>query len=603
MKNHYSITRLNAERRWPGGGRRPSNLAGFWGCLPHLNSVNHRNMTLVPASFCSGSFSMLTPTAANWRQHGQRPLQCLGRCATMPLSCLLVAGMVLTAQAAVPMAPDEAQRESFKVVAEQLHLGGDSYSYINLDGVIRNFAEANNTLIPDAVLMSGSVPPGVPYMMLKLVPLLEPLGVFDWVGYGQSSYQVSPQAFRNRFFLATRGEPTGLLEILGGPPEAFGALDLIPATADLAIAQMTDLAGLVTLARALVSGVIGEGMLPMIDGALAQPVEAASGLDFSWAELLDGPPIRSSAAFITGNLAGELAGVDLRDGDDFGQTVMAAIDVMVFLEVDSRRLALLRAIFERDFRLEEVKFSPVGGGWERLDLPSNPETPFKASILLHEARGVAAFGLQGDALEAHLKSPKPLKADTTFRAAVADLPAAGSGLTYLSPRLLETIQVLKRRVIAAEPRSAFAFTLYESFLPILGAESVGRGYASVTTSLANGLLVDQLWPSPSLGGELAGTGVYVMGLTAAMAIPAFQKVRQESRSSAILRQLRIVASASQQYMLETGASEVTYSQLVGEYIEPLASVAGESYEGLVVREDSTQLSVTTASGEVITYHW
>ncbi len=44
--------------------------------------------------------------------------------------------------------------------------------------------------------------------------------------------------------------------------------------------------------------------------------------------------------------------------------------------------------------------------------------------------------------------------------------------------------------------------------------------------------------------------VVIIGLLAAMAIPAFQKVRQNSRRGALINDARQLGSAAQQYMLE-----------------------------------------------------
>lgn len=51
--------------------------------------------------------------------------------------------------------------------------------------------------------------------------------------------------------------------------------------------------------------------------------------------------------------------------------------------------------------------------------------------------------------------------------------------------------------------------------------------------------------------------VVIIGLLAAMAIPAFQKVRTDSRTSAVVNDARQLASAAQQYMLEQNVTEVT----------------------------------------------
>lgn len=97
--------------------------------------------------------------------------------------------------------------------------------------------------------------------------------------------------------------------------------------------------------------------------------------------------------------------------------------------------------------------------------------------------------------------------------------------------------------------------------------------------------------------------VVIIGLLAAMAIPAFQKVRATSQDKAITNNLRQYASAAQQYMLEYGAAQATYGDLVGEglYISTLETVAGESYD-ITVSIDATQLSVTKTGGTApITY--
>lgn len=93
--------------------------------------------------------------------------------------------------------------------------------------------------------------------------------------------------------------------------------------------------------------------------------------------------------------------------------------------------------------------------------------------------------------------------------------------------------------------------------------------------------------------------VVIIGLLAAMAIPAFQKVRTTSQDKAITNNLRQVASAAQQYMLENGATQaVATTDLYGtdKYISTAPSaVRGETYAFTIGATDS---SITTGS---ITY--
>jgi type IV pilus assembly protein PilA len=73
--------------------------------------------------------------------------------------------------------------------------------------------------------------------------------------------------------------------------------------------------------------------------------------------------------------------------------------------------------------------------------------------------------------------------------------------------------------------------------------------------------------------------VVIIGLLAAMAIPAFQKVRQSSQDKAVLNNARQLSAAADQYFLENGVSAVSSAALVGsdKYVKAINTVAGEAY--------------------------
>ncbi len=89
--------------------------------------------------------------------------------------------------------------------------------------------------------------------------------------------------------------------------------------------------------------------------------------------------------------------------------------------------------------------------------------------------------------------------------------------------------------------------------------------------------------------------VVIIGLLAAMAIPAFQKVRASSQDKAVTNNLRQLSAAADQYYLERGVSSVASTDLVGSgssnYIKAVAPVANETYTDTLV-----QGSAVTASG-------
>lgn len=73
--------------------------------------------------------------------------------------------------------------------------------------------------------------------------------------------------------------------------------------------------------------------------------------------------------------------------------------------------------------------------------------------------------------------------------------------------------------------------------------------------------------------------VVIIGLLAAMAIPAFQKVRQSSQDKAVLNNARQLSAAADQYFLENGVSSVASADLVGatNYVKAVNTVASETY--------------------------
>ena len=73
--------------------------------------------------------------------------------------------------------------------------------------------------------------------------------------------------------------------------------------------------------------------------------------------------------------------------------------------------------------------------------------------------------------------------------------------------------------------------------------------------------------------------VVIIGLLAAMAIPAFQKVRTASQDKTVLNNARQLGAAADQYFLENGVTTVAQANLVGatNYVKSLNLVAGETY--------------------------
>ena len=96
--------------------------------------------------------------------------------------------------------------------------------------------------------------------------------------------------------------------------------------------------------------------------------------------------------------------------------------------------------------------------------------------------------------------------------------------------------------------------------------------------------------------------VVIIGLLAAMAIPAFQKVRASSQDKAVLNNMRQLGAAADQYFLENGTSTAGIASLVGSsaYIKALNTVANEAYPATYTQ--GVEITVTGIAGaRTLTY--
>lgn len=102
-------------------------------------------------------------------------------------------------------------------------------------------------------------------------------------------------------------------------------------------------------------------------------------------------------------------------------------------------------------------------------------------------------------------------------------------------------------------------------------------------------------------GYVSLVGIPVMGLMAAMAIPAFQKVRIASQEKAMLNNARMLSSAADQYYLESGKTVAAYTDIVGpdKYVKKVFVVMGEKYPQTFQQEQP--IDIVKPDGTVVRY--
>lgn len=96
--------------------------------------------------------------------------------------------------------------------------------------------------------------------------------------------------------------------------------------------------------------------------------------------------------------------------------------------------------------------------------------------------------------------------------------------------------------------------------------------------------------------------VVIIGLLAALGIPAFQRVRETSQDKAVMSNARQLSAAADQYMMEYGVTMAQSIRLIGatNYVKSFGTVAHESYPAWVTQ--GVTITITgVASQRTITY--
>ncbi len=100
--------------------------------------------------------------------------------------------------------------------------------------------------------------------------------------------------------------------------------------------------------------------------------------------------------------------------------------------------------------------------------------------------------------------------------------------------------------------------------------------------------------------------VVIIGILAAIALPAFQQARAQSQTNSIIENLRVISSAGQQYLISNGsASTVGMTDLVSTWLPNTpTSVSDEDYTKLVISSTTTNISIdATISGTKTTIYY
>jgi type IV pilus assembly protein PilA len=474
---------------------------------------------------------------------------------------------------------EKERSKSFLAVHQHLELGGTLYGYVDVDGDMLKIAKGLQSIVTET---AKSQPDAVPFAEQDYAAIATMLGLTDVKAVGVSSVPDGTGYYRNRMFLHTGGERHGLIAGLGGKPGPFRHVELAPADTTFFGETEVDLGVMYRTIQDVVAKVGGEPAGNQFELAIKNAGEIVA---LSLVDLIFGLKGRSAAVLrldaehpvrVDSQPAVMVPGISLVVCiEGVGPVVEAAMTQSRLF----RRTETTAAMRSYDF----LRTMPVAGMRPILVVDGTT---------LYFATSRKFFD------ECHARKGGLAKS-AEFQRAMNQVGTQGNGLTYLSPKFFEQARQFEKMNPGLSPREKSVIAVALGQIP-----PASHPLVAVRSNLDDGILI-RSYLNRSLKQEMVGVAVYnpvTVGIVAAMAIPAFQKVRSASQDKAVLSNLRLLAAAAEQHYLETGTRTATYDELVGptRYIKAVQPVAGEDYRAIHFAQGQP-LRVRLANGRAIEY--
>jgi type IV pilus assembly protein PilA len=466
---------------------------------------------------------------------------------------------VVSKPASVPLVPVEERSRHFEAVNSHLELGGMLYGYVDIDNDALAMAATAQNL---ALQLGAAQPQAAAFAKLDYKGLFTEMGLTDIKALGFSSVRDTKGLFRNRAFLYTPEGRRGLLAIFGGQPGRFLGARLAPPDTDFYTESEFDLTAVYDTVKAIVAKVGGAVAVASLEKGLKDS-GAASG--FSALDLIEGLNGRGIL----------IVRLDPRKTVTLpGPQPMTIPAFDGLVRIDGVGAALEGALIKSP----DLVAASEGDLHSYSPRAPSPVRGFQYILAVH---GKALYAATSAAfLRECIGRSTGLDSNTEFAAGLAALGPDGNAVSWVSAKFFSRLRDLPEMNQGANPSAKRLFGLYATSL-----SGVSQSLFSVRTNLPDGILFRSNW-NRSLKGDLALLTIYnpvTVGLIAAMAIPAYQRVQQASQEKAVQNNLRSLSAAADQYYLINGVAAASYDLLVGpdKLVKALVPVAGENYRSVV----------------------
>lgn len=495
---------------------------------------------------------------------------------------VLLAACLATPLSLFSQAPaDTAARERFDHMAQELHVGGPFLFYMDFHGDMSGFADFCNQAYNEFLAANPNQMP----IPINFHLVLETLGLIGIEGLGVSSMKLEEGLFENNIVLGLSSQPKGLLRLGGVQARPFNVTREAPADADLVGQFHLDGVALRDAVSELLTSVMGPMGKGLLDQQLNQP---AGPLPMTINEAIEMLSTRVSVVMRT-----EEGAPLIRDAA--GQPLMVKFDGWLKIDGAGPILDGLAPMFAQ---LDTVTTLATGERtYYQFDQISD-ELPY-APVLMHNVEtGNLLIATSLESLTDMTAPAQTLADSPQFQKVSRGLSNSGLSLWYTSEHYTRASLQPMLEILQQDPETQAFAELAANLLENLMGPNI-----SVAELTPVGLKTTSRNPV-SYKTSLAAVPIAVAGIGAAVAVPAFGKVRAQAKETAVMNNLRMIASAGQRYILETGESQVSYGELIeAGYFMDLEPVAGEDYTGLTIELETSEISVELSTGEIVTYEF
>ncbi|MBN2339894.1 MAG: hypothetical protein JXX29_12040 [Deltaproteobacteria bacterium] len=336
-----------------------------------------------------------------------------------------------------PKVPKDARSQNFQVTSNYLDLGGEVYSYMDIEGDVEKAAELVNELIAAV----NEIPQKYK-ARFDAVKIARALGMTDVQAVGMSSYALEGR-YINKSFMKTAYPRTGAMQFFGGDPHPLEILQLAPKDAVIAYEYDANLAAVLESVYMVLTDILDEGELQKLNDHLDSEILPGTLTYRALAEQLKTKIMATMVVHPTRTMKIPDSDIELPYMEGF-----ICADNMGFL---------------MDILVEKSKALPLFSIWEdqtwqRLGVAeflTEELLDYRPVVWRNKETQRVYIATSAPFLEERIMGRDGLETDDTFTALAAPLPIeSGNSLVYVSPKVFEYIVTSVDASLAKEPKAA-----------------------------------------------------------------------------------------------------------------------------------------------------